>query len=144
MREEFNKTEVGARLREVREKSLKLTQADLAKVLGCSPSSISNAERGNELPSPQLLVTLLRIYNVSIDWLLTGKGGMYVSPISYEDLKRIADLFLVFADCRVHRFASFIKESPEEKVDAVIEIIRNLENPKKEVEPETQEPSSQD
>lgn len=128
MREEFNKNEVGARLREVREKILKLTQSEFAKVLGVSASSISNSERGNELPSPNLLISILRIYNISVDWILTGQGGMCVSPISYEDLKKIADLFLVFADSRVHRFASFIKDSSEEKVDAVVEIIRNLES----------------
>lgn len=68
----FSPAQVGQRIRMVRGK---LTQTDFAKVLGVYKQNyISRYERGR-VPSPDLLIKISDYGKVTIDWLLTGKGG---------------------------------------------------------------------
>ena len=67
----------GERLKRVR-KALGLTQGQLADRLGISQGSLSSAEIGrNFLGTPQLN-RLIETFNISIDYLLTGKGPMFI------------------------------------------------------------------
>jgi len=52
---------------------LNLTQSDVAEKLGISFQAVSLWERGETLPELDKLVALAEIYQVSTDWLLTGK-----------------------------------------------------------------------
>lgn len=58
------------KLKKLREEN-KLTQADLAKQLGVTQRTISYYETGKGIPSdPDMLNSLARIFNVSLDYLL--------------------------------------------------------------------------
>ena len=50
-----------------------LSQAALASRLGVSPSAVGMYEQGRREPSGDLLIALANIFNVSIDYLLTGQ-----------------------------------------------------------------------
>ena len=50
-----------------------LSQAELARRLGISPSAMGMYEQGRREPSAQTLVTLARELEVSTDYLLTGQ-----------------------------------------------------------------------
>ena len=63
---------VGDRLRRSREQK-RWSQLDVAAKTGVSNMSISNYERGEREPSLEILTQLARLYEVSIDWLATGK-----------------------------------------------------------------------
>ncbi len=64
--------EVGHRIRAIRGKQ---TQVEFAAVLGVKKQNyISRYERGR-IPSPDLLVRIAEIGQVTTDWLLTGKRG---------------------------------------------------------------------
>lgn len=52
---------------------LNLTQSDVAEKLGISFQAVSLWERGETLPELDKLVALAELYQVSTDWLLTGK-----------------------------------------------------------------------
>ena len=70
--QKFSPVQVGQRIRRIRGK---LTQTDFAKVLGVYKQNyISRYERGR-VPSPDLLIRIADYGKVSLDWLLTGKGG---------------------------------------------------------------------
>lgn len=70
--QKFSPVQVGQRIRRIRGK---LTQTDFAKVLGVYKQNyISRYERGR-VPSPDLLIRIAEYGKVSLDWLLTGKGG---------------------------------------------------------------------
>ena len=58
----------GKRLREVR-KSKKLTQIELANMLGISQKSYSHWENNKTFPSFENLVKLADLFEVSLDWL---------------------------------------------------------------------------
>jgi len=59
----------GSRLREVREDKC-LKQKDLAELLSCSPSVLSNYEKGIRFPDQQTLLAICRALEVSADYLI--------------------------------------------------------------------------
>lgn len=60
----FSKT-----LRILRE-SKKMTQEDLAKILGTSAGSIGNYEQGSRMPRNDTMKKIAEYFNVSVDYLL--------------------------------------------------------------------------
>ena len=64
---------VGSRIKELREQN-KETQNDLAQILNCAQNNISKIEGGTCLTLESLL-KIATHYNVSMDYLCTGKGG---------------------------------------------------------------------
>lgn len=49
-----------------------LTQAELARSIHVSPSTIGMYEQGRRLPAAPILVALSRVLGVSLDYLVTG------------------------------------------------------------------------
>jgi len=50
------------------------TQVDIAKALGKPQSFVSKIEHGERRLDPLELRALARLYRVSVDWLLEGRG----------------------------------------------------------------------
>jgi phage repressor protein C with HTH and peptisase S24 domain len=71
------KSETGSRIKHVRGKD---AQKEFAKILGFSPSYLSEVESGKTKPSLELLVNISQITNYSLHWLLTGEGPMFLEP----------------------------------------------------------------
>lgn len=74
---------IANRIKILREQS-KFTQADLAKKLGITRSSVNAWEMGVSVPSTQYLVEIAKIFNVSTDYLL---GISKNSAINLEGLE---------------------------------------------------------
>ena len=62
----------GARLKKARHRK-RLTQHQVAKVLGLSFTTISKYENDKSQPDNEILQKLAQLYDVSIDWLLLGE-----------------------------------------------------------------------
>lgn len=62
---------LGARIAALRKES-GLSQAELAKQLGISPSAMGMYEQGRREPSMDTLVAMAKVFHVSTDYLLTG------------------------------------------------------------------------
>jgi len=68
---------IGERILYLR-KSNKLTQKNLiAKIKNVSHTSLSRIENDSVDPSVSDIIEISKYFNVSTDWLLTGKGGMH-------------------------------------------------------------------
>ncbi len=65
---------IGARIREARARR-GLSQTKLAQLLGIPPQNVSDWERGVVTPSSKNLKKLAEVLEVSLDWLITGKGS---------------------------------------------------------------------
>ena len=50
-----------------------LSQAELGRQLGVSPSTVGMYEQGRRMPSLDLVVRLAREFSVTTDYLLTGE-----------------------------------------------------------------------
>lgn len=79
---------IGSRLREVRE-VLGHTLKVMQEMTGSSLSYISDFERGNKFPSSKYLKELALRFNVSTDYIFTGRGEMFIP--SEEDKKQEMD-----------------------------------------------------
>jgi len=76
---EEQRKEVGQRFREFRE-DLKITQREMGRRLNMIQSSITAVETGKSLPTIPVIMFLYENHGLSITWLLTGKGSMYMDP----------------------------------------------------------------
>lgn len=75
--------EIGKRLRLIRER-MGITQAEVGEKLGIQSQHVSKYERGETVPTWENLIKLIDLYDVNINWLLTGKGSMFLSPVNYS------------------------------------------------------------
>ncbi len=66
---------LGARIREVRV-SKGLTQQAFAHSLGIVQGFLCGIERGKKIPSDTLLIALSHLYEIRMDWLVSGTGPM--------------------------------------------------------------------
>lgn len=58
-----------------------LTATKFAALIDANPSAISHLLKGRNKPGYDLLVNIARAFpEISMDWLLTGKGDMYNQP----------------------------------------------------------------
>ena len=76
-----------SRIKELRE-SLKLSQAQFAKSVGTTQTTLSSYENTNKTPSLDILKSIATIYNVSLDWLcgLSDKKDLSCIPKTYTDI----------------------------------------------------------
>ena len=72
-----NKNSLGERLKQARKK-IGLNQVEFGKQLGCGRSNISSIENGVFFPTASLLWELKSKFNVSLDWLFSGEGSMFI------------------------------------------------------------------
>ena len=82
---------IGKRIKELRA-YLHITSIELANELSIPVRTIGSYERDEAQPGPRFLNALIEHYYVNINWLLTGKGNMFISQKTEKDLEYIADL----------------------------------------------------
>ena len=75
--------QVGERIKNLRQQ-LGLTQAELADKVGFTSQTVSNWESGSREPDIEALVKLSSLFNVSLDYLLSGK--MEEEKITLDDM----------------------------------------------------------
>jgi len=75
------------RLKQLR-KSKKITQEQLAAVIGVERSTIGKYESTNTMPSNEILIALAKFFNVSVDYLLGNETGN--SHLKYDNIFPIA------------------------------------------------------
>ncbi len=76
----------------------KMTQLELGEALSYSDKAISKWERGEAIPDAYVLCTLARIFDVSVDWILTphGEGEAPPPPSDSRPRRRVAIAMLSF------------------------------------------------
>jgi len=94
------KTIFSERLKALR-KSRKITQTELGEVLQLGKTSISMMEKGNSLPSFEVLVATANYFNVPIDYLL-GRID-YTKGVTME-LSNIAEIVELYDYRHVNRY----------------------------------------
>lgn len=67
---------IGQRIRKCR-KTLNIQQKVMAKALGISPSYFNGIESSNYYAGAEILLKLSKIYNMSVEYLVTGKGDPF-------------------------------------------------------------------
>lgn len=71
------KFQIGLRFEEMR-REIGLTQQQLADELEMSNTTIAQIEKGRNYPQAHALIGLSKLFNVNLNWLLMGKGKMFL------------------------------------------------------------------
>lgn len=71
------------RIKELR-KALNLNQTEFGNRIGVKQSSVAGYETGVRIPLDSIIVSICREFNVSKNWLETGKGEMFVQPDNFS------------------------------------------------------------
>lgn len=72
-------SEIGHRIRSVRGET---SQRVFAESLDLSLMGYQNYESGRRMPPGSVLAKISELFGVTVDWLLTGKGLMYVNYVA--------------------------------------------------------------
>lgn len=73
---------MNSRIKLLREKLLKISQADFAKILNLKRNSISLIEVGKRNPSDRTISDICKNFNVSESWLRNGTGDVFIKTPS--------------------------------------------------------------
>ncbi len=65
---------MGARIAALRQ-TAGMSQSELAKKLQVSPSTVGMYEQGRREPALNILVSMAEVFDVSLDYLITGKAA---------------------------------------------------------------------
>ncbi|MBE5040135.1 helix-turn-helix transcriptional regulator [Oscillospiraceae bacterium DSM 107454] len=81
------------KIKTIREQ-LGMTQAELARKLGLTRSSINGWEMGLSVPSTQYIVELAKLFNVSTDYLLGMEHGavLNIDDLSEKEVSVLIDV----------------------------------------------------
>lgn len=84
---------MGNKLKSLRTEK-KLTQKQVADMIGLAISAVSSYESGTRYPSYDVLVKLARIFHVSTDYLLgmTNKRNIDVTDLDDDEIELISQL----------------------------------------------------
>ncbi|HEX6970671.1 MAG TPA: helix-turn-helix transcriptional regulator [Limnochordia bacterium] len=116
---------VGSRIRELR-KEAGLTQRELARMLGVTPSYISKLESGAEEPGSSLIGFISLLFHVRLEWLQSGQEPR--ARDLHEVLEHIVDRYgLAAVRSALTRLALEVKEGPATDPDApLVRMIEQL------------------
>ena len=87
---------IGARIAALRH-SRGMSQAELAQKLQVSPSAVGMYEQGRREPSAQTLLAIARVFDVSVDYIISGE----VSAPERQSLEQMLRERVLSADRRL-------------------------------------------
>lgn len=89
-----------------------LNQAQLAEILGVSPSTIGMYEQGRRTPDLEVLNKIATHFQVSVDYLL-GRTDIKNFEDFPEEVQRLTELFLKADKKKIKALEELLKESLE-------------------------------
>ena len=90
---------IGQRIAVLR-KNVGMSQAELARALGVSPSAVGMYEQGRREPSAAGFVALAQVFGVTTDYLLTGNPRQ---PTDTDVLNQLVGRLVDAADLRLEQ-----------------------------------------
>jgi len=125
-RTNMNLDEIGKRLKIVRV-NLGLSIEKISKITGFSKSLISEAENGRKKPSSVYLFGLLDQYKVNVNYILTGKGPMFLDRSDSMD-QEVRELFYMLENVNLVKYAvlGFFIEYKIRNKDVINELLESL------------------
>ena len=129
---------IGKRIKELKT-ILKLTSLDLSKELNIPVRTIGSYERDEAIPSAKFFQALLEIKNINANWLISGKGSMFLEKepqkivsennlinISEAELMQISTLLESEASREMVLKLAEIKKGNKEALDSLIQNLQGI------------------
>lgn len=113
---------INERIKDVRSES-GLSQRTFAERVGITGPSISHLESGTNSPSEQTIRAICKEFNVSREWLETGKGPMH-ETVNDDDFSVINEVVQSGKENKVRLFR-IIADMPDPLLDEMIEYLKS-------------------
>jgi transcriptional regulator with XRE-family HTH domain len=114
---------INERIKAIR-KALKMSQTDFAQGVYLSQSLYAAIEGEERKVNNRHIQLIVNKYNVSKDWILTGKGDMFNSPVLNRKLEQLSEIF----DELNENFQNYLLTQSKELLK--LQKINNAENKK--------------
>lgn len=110
---------IGERIKFLRQTTNNLTQQKLADATGISRGNLSNYEKDRFKPASDAIIAISNYFNVTTDWLLTGKDKFYSETCSLKP----NNIDIILNDKEVNLITLFrrLKEEDKFKIEGIIE-----------------------
>ncbi len=82
---------IGKRIKELKQK-LNLTSSEMAQQLGIPVRTIGSYERDEAQPGAKFFSLLIDKFQVNANWVLTGKGSIFIPSKTEVDVKYLANI----------------------------------------------------
>lgn len=124
------------RIRQLRA-ALKLSQTEFGAKINLSQNYIWMIEKGERTPSDRTIADICREFSVSLAWLETGEGEMYIHRSANEELALMAADLMGDADESFRkRFVTALLALPPESWGRIEQFVRSLSAGQKNTEGE--------
>ena len=97
-----------------------LKNADVARATGISNMTLSDWKRGKSVPKSDKMRKIAEYLNVSVDYLMTGKDGVFTKEIAETDAK------LLFMNKEIKKYALKLNNLPKEKQKIIMDLIDQI------------------
>ena len=114
------------RIRKIR-KTLNLTQQKFAEKIGVKQNTVAQYEMGRNIPIDSVISLICKEFNISEEWLRTGKGDMFLPADRNTDIAKLTKQLLNEEDDSFkNRFVSMLANLSVEEWEILEKIARTL------------------
>ena len=111
---------INERLKHLRKNVLRLTQSELGNTLGLGKAAVSKMESNTSTITEQNIKLICKEFNVNYDWLVDGKGEIFIDT-DRTTIELLAD------DYKLRPVeVSLIEEFVEEERDVLLNYLQNV------------------
>jgi len=127
-------TEIGIRVQNQRRR-LKMTQSDMAKKLGITPSQVSHIETGVTRPSLDVVAGICSVLDISADELIFGKKSNSDNmtsadnsdvAIRYADLMNSDSEETDLSDANPFNLEQYLVDCPKMDQEVIVDVVKTV------------------
>ncbi len=117
------KKSIHERIKQLRKEELKMTQIDFGKRLNSAGSTVVGWEKGDRTPPESTLKLICKEFNVNYDWLVDGKGVIFIDT-DRTTIELLADDYKL-RPVEVSLIEEFVKLDEEER-NVLLNYLQNV------------------
>jgi transcriptional regulator with XRE-family HTH domain len=114
---------INERLKHLRKNVLRLTQSELGNTLGLGKAAVSKMESNTSTITEQNIKLICKEFNVNYDWLVDGKGEIFIDT-DRAAIELLADDYKL-RPVEVSLIEEFVKLDEEER-DVLLNYLQNV------------------
>ena len=114
---------INERLKHLRKNVLRLTQSELGNTLGLGKAAVSKMESNTSTITEQNIKLICKEFNVNYDWLVDGKGEIFIDT-DRTTIELLADDYKL-RPVEVSLIEEFVKFDEEER-DVLLNYLQNV------------------
>lgn len=114
---------INERLKHLRKNVLRLTQSELGNTLGLGKAAVSKMESNTSTITEQNIKLICKEFNVNYDWLVDGKGEIFIDT-DRTTIELLADDYKL-RPVEVSLIEEFVKHDEEER-DVLLNYLQNV------------------